>query len=340
MRPVKVKFVGYWDNFHPDGQLIYEIMKKYYDVKIVEDADYVICSSCGDTLYKFCLYPQVRIFTSGENFTPDFNLVDYAITKYPIQFGDRHFRHVGVLSYHNGHCQALENRMPYTRDFLEQKKYFCNFIAGHESEYGIRGNFFKKLSEYKRVESVGSYLNNMPDGKCVSWEDSSKTDFQRQCKFTLCFESTSNTGFCTEKITDAFYAGTIPVYYGDPDIETIINPKAFINVANFPDWESAIQKIIELDQNDDAYMEMLNQPVYQDPQFSTKTLREAEKFVRHIFDQPLEQAYRRSRVYQPKLYNDYLEKLVREGQMTIRREPEESQVRRALRKAKNLLKKI
>lgn len=87
-------------------------------------------------------------------------------------------------------------------------------------------------------------------------------------------------------------------------------------------------------------MEMLNQPVYLDPQFPSKTLREAEKFVRHIFDQPLEQAYRRSRVYQPKQYNDYLEKLVREGKMTIQQEQEESRARRVLRRAKNLLKKI
>ena len=92
---------------------------------------------------------------------------------------------------------------------LKQKEYFANFIAGHESEFNIRGDFFKKLCGYKRVESPGSYLNNMPDGKVVSFENESKVDFQRKCKFTLCFESTNHYGFVTEKIMDAFYADTV-----------------------------------------------------------------------------------------------------------------------------------
>ena len=53
------------------------------------------------------------------------------------------------------------------------------------------------------MESPGSYLNTMPDGKVVSFENESKVDFQRKCKFTLCFESTNHYGFVTEKIMDA-----------------------------------------------------------------------------------------------------------------------------------------
>ena len=109
----------------------------------------------------------------------------------------------------------------YTKEFVQNKQLFANFISSHESEFNIRGDFFKKLNEYRRVESAGTYLNNMPNGEVVNWLDGSKTALQRKCKFTLCFESTNHYGFVTEKIMDAFYSDTIPVYYGSPTVAEI-----------------------------------------------------------------------------------------------------------------------
>ena len=132
----------------------------------------------------------------------------------------------------------------------------------------------------------------MPDMH-VDWKNDSKTDFQRNCKFTLCFESHSHRGFITEKIMDAFYAETIPVYYGDPDASKIFNPKAFINCSEYGSFQEVIDKIISLDQDDEAYLKMLNEPIFNDPDFIQKSLEEYENYVRHIFEQPYEKAYRR-----------------------------------------------
>ena len=196
-------------------------------------------------------------------------------------------------------------------------EYFANFICGHESEFNIWGDFFKKLCEYKRVEAPGSYLNNMPDGKQVDWLNDSKTDFQRKCKFTLCFESTMHNGFVTEKIMDAFYADTIPVYYGSPTVADIFNKDAFINVADYESFEAAIERIKELDQDDEKYLEMLRQPILVDPDYPTKLEENLGAYICHIFDQPLEQAYRRSRVYRPKFCDDYLASSVNEESLTF-----------------------
>ena len=146
-------------------------------------------------------------------------------------------------------------------------RYCPNFIARHESEGNIRGDFFKKLCQYKRVESPGSYLNNMPGGAVVDWLDGSKTEFQRKCKFTLCFESTLHYGFVTEKIMDAFYADTIPVYYGSPTVTDIFNKDAFINCTDYPSFDAVIEKIKELDQDDEKYLQMLRQPILVDPDY-------------------------------------------------------------------------
>lgn len=307
MKTVKIKFVGFWDGFNPEQNMIYQILKKHFDVKITDDPDYIICSIFG-VPYEYTQYPQVRIMYSGENYVPDFNLVDYALCPYPIKFLDRCcYRPVCIGEF--GRAKALKYKQrDYSESILDEKVYFANFIASHESEHNIRGDFFKKLCEYKRVESAGSYLNNMPNSERVWYLNESKTDFQRKCKFTLCFESTKHEGFVTEKITDAFFSDTIPVYYGSSTVTDIFNPKAFINCSDYPSFDAVIEKIIELDQDDEKYLEMLRQPIYVDPDFAEKILDNVEKFIIDIFEQPLEKAYRRSRVYWPQRHEDFLKK--------------------------------
>lgn len=304
---VKIKFVGFWDDLNLDRLTLYKAIKKHYDVRIVEDPDYIICSTYPD-FYEYCKYDQIRIMYSGENIIPDLNFVDYAVSKYPLELMDRHFYLPGCIDP-EGHALELENHVrSFDKRTLDNKIYFANFIAGHESEYNIRGDFFKELSKYKRVESPGTYLNNM-GGKTVNHKDPSKTAFQRKTKFTLCFESTKHDGFITEKITDAFYSDTIPVYYGSSDISTIFNPAAFINVSDYDSFDSAIERIIELDNDDDAYLAMLNEPVFLESDYPSKRIRELEKWVCHIFSQPYEQAYRRSRVYQARQQEEFVKSI-------------------------------
>ena len=80
----------------------------------------------------------------------------------------------------------------------------------------------------------------------------------------------------------------------------------------------AIEKIKELDQDDEKYLEMLNQPVLVDPTYPERLEKELGEFICHIFDQPVEQAYRRSRVYLPKRVNDRLARAVDGETLTMK----------------------
>lgn len=319
MKTIKLNFACVPDDFDKEQNLICDLLKiNGYDVQIVEDPDYLICHFCsGCDPYEYCGRPQVRIMYSGENFIPDFNLIDYAISPYPIQFGDRSF-HLPACVWPRSHWVELPNKdRNYSAEILKEKTLFANFISSHESEFNIRGDFFKELCKYKRVESAGTYLNNMPDGKAVNWLDDSKANLQKKCKFTLCFESTLHYGFVTEKLMDAFYTDTIPVYYGSPTAAEIFNKDAFINVADYPSFEDAIAKIIELDQDDEKYLQMLRQPILVDPDYPRKLEDDLGAFVCHIFEQPLEKAYRRSRVYSPKACDEYLSRAVDSETLTM-----------------------
>ncbi len=319
MKKVKVNFASVGPGYDKEDNPICHYLKYYgYEVEITEDADYLICGVLGDPL-ELCGKPQIRIQHSGENFIPDFNLVDYSISPYPIQFGDRHFQSP-AYSVPSSHWLALGKKdRNYSMEFLKGKDLFANFICGHESEYHLRGDFFKQLCQYKRVDSPGTYLNNMPNGEVVNWLNDSKTQFQRRCKFTLCFESTLHYGFTTEKLTDAFYADTIPVYYGPSTVFDVFNKDAFINVADFDSFDAAIEKIIELDQDDEKYLQMLRQPILVDPEAPARLEREFGEFILHIFEQPLEKAYRRSRVYAPKQYDDLLARSIDSDELTTKK---------------------
>lgn len=311
MKTVKVKFVGKWEGIRPQDNLIcHWLMKNGYDVQVCEDADYIICDVFGNPPYEYCRYPQIRIFESGENYTPDFNVVDYAVSRYPIQFGDRNFYFPGCTNPGEyWHALAKKDRN-YSEDFLREKTYFANLITSHDSEYNHRSIFFEKLNAYKRVEAPGTFLNNMPNGETVNWLDDSKANFQRRSKFTICFESTAHDGFITEKITDAFFSDTIPIYYGSANITDIFNKDAFINVGDYESFDAVIEKIKELDQDDEKYLAMLRQPILLDPELPRKIDEELEKFILNIFEQPYEKAYRRCRVYYPRQHDEYLSRAI------------------------------
>lgn len=317
MKTIKIKFVGFYSDFDYTISHIYKCLSKHYNVVVCDDADYIICSIFGKA-YDYCNYPQVRIMYEGENYLPDFNLVDYGICNYPLKFQDRSFYFPFFIDEFGHFENIVKKNRNYPSDILDSKPYFANFIASHESEYNIRGDFFKKLCNYRKVESPGTYLNNMPDGQTVAWENDSKRAFQSKCKFTLCFESTKHEGFITEKLTDAFYADTIPVYYGSSHVTEIFNPKAFINCSDYESFDAVIEKIKELDNDDEKYIEMLRQPIFNDPKFYDKKISDFEKFLCNIFDQPLEKAYRRSRVYSPKGFNEFLQTAISPKNLTFK----------------------
>ena len=324
MKTIKINFTGLSirGEFHPHDNYLLNILKKHYNVEVCDDPDFVICGvlyehgAFASGIYDeyILTYPKVRVLIEGENYVPDYNLVDYSICQYPIKYFDRNcYFPCGVEAFTSGKTEFRELQdkdRNYPDDFLKTKEHFASFIASHDSEYNIRGNFFKALNKRKRVESVGSYLNNQPDGKTVDWLDGSKQEFIKKSRFSLCFESTKDEGFITEKIVEAFYADTIPVYYGSSNIKEIFNPKAFIDVSDYPSFDAAIDKILEIENDEKLYLEMLRQPIFNNPKYPEEKLDEVERFLCHIFDQPLDKAFRRSRYLVSKYHEGFMRRAV------------------------------
>ncbi len=73
-----------------------------------------------------------------------------------------------------------------------------------------------------------------------------KRDTLAKYKFSLCFENSVLKGWITEKIFDCFFAGTIPVYWGAPDVTEQIPAGAFIDMRKFRDYAELRQYLHSL----------------------------------------------------------------------------------------------
>jgi hypothetical protein len=68
--------------------------------------------------------------------------------------------------------------------------------------------------------------------------------------FALCFENQVLKGWITEKIFDCFYAGTVPIYWGAPDIEDHVSKDCFIDMRQFAGYEELRGYLKSLTAND------------------------------------------------------------------------------------------
>jgi len=294
-KTIKIYFVDFWSDFDPKDNLFIKRLKNYYNVIIDEKPEYLFYSHNGNENLKF--NSCVKIYFSGENDVPDFNLCDYAIAFHHITFEDRYFRlplYTLYKCFEKISDSAFNSNN--TSSFLNRK--FCNFVVSNSKGADpIRELFFKKLCEYKKVDSGGKYLNNI--GRPVS----DKLEFIKDYKFTIAFENSSASGYTTEKLIEPMAANSVPIYWGNPSVHLDFNKKSFICVNDFDNIDQAVNEIIKLDTHDDAYLKILSEPHYNTGQRNyIDYMNDFDTFMNHIFEQPFIKAKRQTRFGYAKYY--------------------------------------
>jgi hypothetical protein len=139
-----------------------------------------------------------------------------------------------------------------------EKTGFASFVVGNPG-CKERNEFFEKLNAIKRVDSGGKLFNNI--NSSLDGEEA-KINFLAERKFNICFESMSYPGYVTEKILHAFYAKTIPIYWGSTTVESDFNSRAFVNVHDFSSFDEVIDHVMMLDSNEDLYQRMISEPAF------------------------------------------------------------------------------
>lgn len=214
-----------------------------------EHPDFVISCGFGRA---YLDYGCCRIQFSGEDSWPDLNVFDYSMGFPLLEYGDRYLR-LPLYAMRDSWAPALIKHTLPDEDFLARKK-FCNFVVSNDFS-AERNAFFEALSTRRRVDSGGSYKNNM--GGPVA----DKLAFQKQYKFSIAYENSRDPGYCTEKIVDAFAAGTVPIYWGDPHIKEEFNPESFVCADDYPDNDALIDAIQAIDKDDALYLRYCRAPI-------------------------------------------------------------------------------
>ena len=166
--------------------------------------------------------------------------------------------------------EARENALKY-----HNRTKFCAAVISNGQ--GARIWFIHELSKYKKVDMGGRYHNNVGTIK-------NKIEFLSSYKFSIGMENSEGDGYLTEKLIDAFLAGTIPIYYGDYTVDEFINPKSFILIRDKHDIQEKIEYIKKIDNDDELYLSILKEKIFTDVNLDKIDIAR-KSFIQNIFKQ-------------------------------------------------------
>ena len=260
-KTIRLDFCDFGLGFRKDDNLFYNVLRAHFNVVLSDDPDYLIFCDHGRHIHR--VHNCVKINFCNEAYAPDWSECDYALTCRYLD-DPRHLRLPLYLFY--GEASDLQKDPEEMERLMASKTKFCSFIVsnGGKRKTQKRVDFFRRLCEYKRVDSGGRYLNNI--GGPISGGVGGKFEFLKPYKFNLAFENASVPGYTTEKLFEAMRARTVPIYWGNPRVAEEFNPKSFLNYHDFPSEEAFIEKIIELDRDAAKYFEYLQQPYFHNNQ--------------------------------------------------------------------------
>ena len=308
MQKIKITFDGFWKGFDPQNNFLTNALRRNFEVTVLPLGNYSV-DAVFYSIYatEFLNYNCVRIYYTGENAVPDFNLCDYAIGFEQLALGDRFFRYpVSHADFHED-CVLMENKNKHLPEKPFNRKFCAMVVSNSVNADSFREDFFYRLSGYRMVDSGGKYLNNIGHPEGVT----DKKIFLRQYKFSLAFENVSHVGYCTEKLPQSFASGTIPIYWGDPNVTQYFNPKSFINLHDYGRVDDAISEIKRIDNDEHLYLSMLYEPAIIKPEFLCENLdREFEKWLVHIFVSDIANRLRANRNGYARIYSEKQRRLL------------------------------
>ena len=174
----------------------------------------------------------------------------------------------------NNNKRSLEKALNHRFDVFPKTK-FCNFVYSNSFFPGteVRINFCKKLMKHRHVDCAGGVLNNMPSAPDRFLPRGlrgrrNKLDFIAHHKFTIAFENSSRSHYISEKIFHPLSVGSIPIYWGCPEIAQYLNPASFINCHDFPSFDDVIDEVLKIESDQRLYKSYLEAPpIVSDVQF-------------------------------------------------------------------------
>jgi len=278
-KTIKINFDNLWGGYGIDtwSSRFFPFLDKHYNFVLSKNPDFIVFSNTYGRVMPEVVSDATKIFFMGEPVDVDMSKCDWA-------FGFNYIKHPRYFRFPYYTMRLLYSGTPFNRlikrdvdidKIVREKTKFCSFLFSNTRDGELRNRLFEKLSKYKRIDSAGASLNNMGGilpgraGQIIGGFEvfTEKTNFLSQYKFSIAYENNRDSlvkrqeaGYTTEKPIEAMLVDSIPIYRGNPRIGEEFNSKSFINWHDFNSDEAMIKRIIEIDNSDKLYRQMLAEP--------------------------------------------------------------------------------
>ena len=140
------------------------------------------------------------------------------------------------------YCSAGSN-LPWIKeqDVYTKTKLVSMVASSKRYAFGhaLRHTLAKKWKD--KIDLFGGVAGSPRIGK-TTWD---KLEAFKDYRFSIVIENDKYETYYTEKLTDCFATGTIPVYWGAPDIGNIFNPEGIITLTSEFDIDSLTPELYE-----------------------------------------------------------------------------------------------
>jgi hypothetical protein len=263
-RIVRIAVYHFWKGFQLEE--LYArfpcLALKYQLIADQEHPDLVVFSAFADNVRQDPMpTPPDRgvptLFLTNESLAPDLTRCDFAITFRRDIDNPRHLRIPNWVQRLGYWGYSPDDLLCCRRSFGEPGNRFCGYLC--RNRVPLREEFFRTLARRAPVDSPGLSMNNMPG---IGHGTPAKLEFLRHRRFTIAFENESSDGYSTEKLPDAWLAGSVPLYWGDPLVALDFNPDAYLDLKNYRSLDEMADAVITLDVNTAAWQRKRGEPVY------------------------------------------------------------------------------
>ena len=257
---IKIAFEGFWGDFTPRTISFFSYLLDNEFIKIDKENPEIIIY--GDDYKKIKKDSIPRLLFTVEN--RPFNDWNF---KYTMSFRRKRKNNFFFLNlfYYPFFQDFVTNKVSNQLSELQNKskKKYINFL--YSSPNGsLRNQYFDFLNVNNiNVDSLGLWMNNK---KTI--ENTKLTRQQNkiinisQYKYTIAFENSYNHEYISEKIWEPLIVNSIPIYHGGESVFKIFNKKKIIYVKNKYDFNKSLNRIKDIDANQNFYEDFLNENIF------------------------------------------------------------------------------
>ena len=170
------------------------------------------------------------------------------------------------LPRYASHCRELYSERMKAIEFFSRTGEIDLYGIGWDGPtFRVGPSFVPGTFERVRMPGTAQWINRklltywqriVPEPRLVAARkvykgfSKSKSETLGKYKFALCFENSILKGWITEKIFDCFFAGTVPVYWGAPDVTDYIPENAFIDKRRYLKYPELLDYLKSLTEKD------------------------------------------------------------------------------------------